>query len=58
MDVAQIKAFVLAGRAVFTLKSLKTGKHFTFRVAASRKAIGVHRVYVLGNNNFWSSDGN
>lgn len=30
-DVSDIRKFVLAGRAKFTLESVKTGKHYTFR---------------------------
>lgn len=33
----QIKQFVLAGNALFTLKSLKTGEHFTFKVQQATK---------------------
>lgn len=32
MTTQQIKEFVLAGNALFTLKSLRTTKHFTFKV--------------------------
>lgn len=32
MTPQQVKDFVLAGNALFTVKSLKTGKHFTFKV--------------------------
>lgn len=32
MNPQQIRAFILAGNALFTLKSLRTGKHFTFKV--------------------------
>lgn len=31
MTSAQIRTFLLAGRAVFTLQSVPTGKHFTYR---------------------------
>lgn len=31
-DAADVKAFVLAGNAIFTLVSLKTGARFTYRV--------------------------
>lgn len=34
MTPQQIRAFVLAGNALFTLKSLRTGEHFTFKVTA------------------------
>lgn len=37
MNPKQIREFILAGNALFTLKSLKTGKHFTFKVV--RKTI-------------------
>lgn len=32
MTPKQIREFILAGNALFTLKSLRTGKHFTFKV--------------------------
>lgn len=32
MNPEQIREFILAGNALFTLKSLKTTKHFTFKV--------------------------
>lgn len=32
MTPEQIRAFILAGNALFTLKSMRTGKHFTFKV--------------------------
>ena len=32
MTPKQVREFILAGNALFTLKSLKTGKHFTFKV--------------------------
>lgn len=32
----QIRAFVLAGNALFTFKSLRTGKHYTFKVREAR----------------------
>lgn len=35
MNTQQIRDFVLAGNALFTLKSLRTGEHFTFRVRAA-----------------------
>jgi hypothetical protein len=35
MNAEQIKRFVFAGYAVFTLRSKKTGTRFTFRVRAS-----------------------
>lgn len=31
-DVAHAKQFVFAGKAIFTLKSAKSGKHITFKV--------------------------
>lgn len=37
MNVSQFKEFFLAGNAVFTLKSLATGKHYTFRAATQDK---------------------
>lgn len=35
MNVAEIKAFIRAGRAVFTLQSARTGTHFTYRIVQS-----------------------
>lgn len=32
MNAQQIKEFILAGNALFSFKSLRTGKHYTFKV--------------------------
>lgn len=32
MNTQQIREFILAGNALFTFKSLRTGEHYTFRV--------------------------
>ena len=34
---ADAKTFILGGSAVFTLTSLKTGKHFTFKVKEKKE---------------------
>ena len=34
---ADAKTFILGGSAVFTITSLKTGKHFTFKVKEKKK---------------------
>ena len=46
LDVADIKAFVMAGNARITLVSKKTGARFTYRVRASRDR-NVHFVSLL-----------
>lgn len=40
MNTQQIKDFILAGNALFTLKSLKTGKHFTYKVTRAVNSRG------------------
>lgn len=35
MTAGDAEAFILAGKATVTLKSLKTGAHFTYRISAS-----------------------
>jgi len=35
-DLEHVQQFILAGRAVFTLRSIKTGGRFTFRVRGTR----------------------
>jgi len=43
----EARAFMLAGKAVFTAKSLNTGAHMTFKVKAAKKPGTVtHFVYV------------
>jgi hypothetical protein len=37
----QIRQFILAGNALFTFKSLRTGKHFTFKVRGVEPQAGV-----------------
>lgn len=50
-DAAAIRTFALAGNATLTAKSLQTGKHFTYKVRASKDKgdgkPGVHFVKVL-----------
>src|SRR5262245_51639808 len=35
MNNAEIKTFIFAGKATFTLESVKTGVHYTYKVTAS-----------------------
>lgn len=35
MQVGDIRQFILAGNALFTLKSMRTGEHYTFKVRAA-----------------------
>lgn len=35
MNTQEIREFILAGNALFTLKSLRTGAHYTFKVRAA-----------------------
>lgn len=47
-----IRDYVLAGNSLFTLESLRTGKHFTFRVRQAREGLNcgsLHFVSVLVN---------
>ena len=37
MNAQQIREFILAGNALFTLKSLVSGKHYTFKVQQAAK---------------------
>jgi len=46
-DGARFRAFVFAGRAIFTIVSGRTGTRYTFRVSASKKYPGTHRVDLL-----------
>lgn len=39
--------FILGGNALFTLKSLKTGTRFTYKVLADKFRHGFYNVYVL-----------
>jgi hypothetical protein len=36
MNAAQIKTFITAGKAVFTLQSVKSGTHFTYRLSSPK----------------------
>jgi len=46
---AKILAFLLAGNCLFTLRSRKTGEHFTYRVK-KEKAQGTKNYYVLAGH--------
>jgi hypothetical protein len=46
-SAAQAKTFIFAGRAVFTVKSAKTGTHITFKVKRPKKDADIHFVSVL-----------
>lgn len=46
MDSAAIKTFIFAGNATFTLESVATGTHFTYKVKASNDG-RVHFASVL-----------
>lgn len=48
MDSAAIKTFIFAGNATFTLESVATGTHFTYKVKASKDS-RVHFASVLTN---------
>lgn len=41
-----VKAFILAGKAIFTLTSLKTGKRFTYKVSTPKDASGRAKYFV------------
>jgi hypothetical protein len=47
MNSAAIKTFITAGRAVFTLQSVKTNTHFTYKVEAPRNGNDIRFVKVL-----------
>jgi len=46
-----IRTFVLGGKALFTLKSLKTGKHFTYRVNQRSQEKPAFVSVLTGSNN-------
>lgn len=52
MNTQQIREFILAGNALFTLKSLRTTKHFTFKVV--RKQIFVAGGWAPANPPTWT----
>ena len=44
--------FILAGKSTFTLRSVKTDKHFTYKITAPKKSTGVHFVKLMtGSDN-------
>lgn len=51
-SISDIEKYIFAGRSVFTLKSLKTGDHFTFKVKNWKKNPNIHFVNVRTNNGF------
>lgn len=50
-DAATAKEFTLAGRALITLKSQKTGEHYTFRVKKTDNAERWFVSYLFGPDN-------
>lgn len=48
-DPELIKTFTLAGKAILTLQSLKTGHHFTYQVTKCKKDAARFWVSVLGD---------
>jgi len=47
MDATEFRDFMLAGRAVFTVTSRRTGARFTYRVARADKGAERYYVHVL-----------
>lgn len=54
MTNEQIKTFLTAGRAVFTLKSRKSGQHFTYKITKKEAANVVYFVSVLRGSDEWT----
>ena len=49
--VIDILTYLFLGKAFFTIKSLKTGNHFTYRVSASPRRGDLHFVWVKSITN-------
>jgi hypothetical protein len=49
-NAADIERFALAGRAILTMESERTGSHYTYKISAAPNG-GVHFVGVLTNGN-------
>jgi Family of unknown function (DUF6011) len=52
--IADAKEFALAGSAIFTLESLRTGEHFTYKVRAKQVAGPIRADYQPGQVYFVS----
>jgi len=50
LSAKTFKEFMLAGKAVFSLKSQKTGKHFTYKI---KKKEDIYYVVFLGGQSNW-----
>lgn len=42
MNAQQIREFILAGNALFTIKSMRTGEHYTFKVVQELRRLMPH----------------
>lgn len=52
VDIAKAFDLVFAGKSKFTIKSTKTGKHFTYRIKRPRQFNGLYFVSILtGSDN-------
>lgn len=49
--IEAVKAFILGGNAVFTVKSLKTGAHFTFKVSKHKEEAVYFAKLLTGSDN-------
>jgi hypothetical protein len=49
--IADAKAFALAGNAIITLQSLRTGAHFTYKVRAAKNDQGYYVSLLSGPDN-------
>lgn len=45
-DGKHIHDFLVGGKAMFTIRSHKTGKHFTYKISKSKKIIGMYFVSI------------
>ena len=52
-DYAMVRQFVFAGNATFTLKSLKTGRHYTYRVTPMEETPTCFFVRFHSANDRW-----
>lgn len=50
-DPKQIRSFMLAGKARFSLRSIKTGKHFTYRISKTKHENKWYVLVARGNVN-------
>lgn len=47
LDKAQVKPFILGGKAIFTLKSGKTGTHYTYKMERCEEDNNLYFIHLL-----------